>query len=267
MKICETMRRCILKCTHFKQSDIQEIRTLYGESQQRVVDLQKSLDCIPKLKTEIENKNYEIARLTQEYEYERHACANAVSKLESFMKRSESTEDTIICMCCLGELENDVKYILCNRKHIICSACMHSVSSTLVLNMDTDDFVFACPVRECSGAVPYYELAKLDDGMNLLRQWNHTQSMKLALKIIEDDKNSAVTRLYFSKFDGTYLAYQCSECHYGPMIYSGCTDLLTHHMQYNHINDIANDNRCPKCGHLHTNIDDMNRWDGRVYAL
>lgn len=73
----------------------------------------------------------------------------------------------------------------------------------------------------------------------------------------------------------TTSAYMCSICKFGPILLSGCLNLLTHNNEpasrggnrstkRDVRNDSKYDNSCPGCGHLHKSAAEMPNWDGIV---
>jgi hypothetical protein len=67
-------------------------------------------------------------------------------------------------------------------------------------------------------------------------------------------------------------AFMCSVCKFGPILLSGCSNLISHHGQTSVRIDKKTkkeikgtvDNGCPGCGHLHKSTTEMSSWDGIV---
>jgi len=67
-------------------------------------------------------------------------------------------------------------------------------------------------------------------------------------------------RSQFRKVDGTYSAYQCPKCKFGPVEHKHCNDLGRHNGEARGVAHISN--ACPKCQHFVNNINDWEKWDG-----
>eukprot|EP00965_Chrysotila_dentata_P085453 2818578-Pleurochrysis_carterae.AAC.2 len=69
-------------------------------------------------------------------------------------------------------------------------------------------------------------------------------------------------RNLYRKSDGTYSAYMCKQCHFGPVDHGWCTALNTHHGEAKgetgHVN-----NACPKCNWFAKSISAWPKWDGK----
>jgi hypothetical protein len=213
---------------------------------------------IAELEIDIQRKNIEIVNLLQEIEYEKNACAIATRKLEKTKnRRSNNVTD---CMCCLNEFDTDCM-VECDSGHTICSLCIEKTCKTINIDMDTVNFVFACPGRECNGHIDINNLCKFKSGLELVLQWQHVESMKKSLNMLHSCHDLTTKRLYFSNKDGTYRGYQCSKCLFGPIIYYGCNNLLTHHNKSGSYK-CKNNNSCPNCGHVHKSVEEMRQWNG-----
>ncbi len=67
----------------------------------------------------------------------------------------------------------------------------------------------------------------------------------------------------------------CSVCKWGPILLSGCSNLISHHGETSkrmlkeankpkrEVTGVV-DNSCPGCGHLHASTSEMLSWDGIV---
>ena len=67
-------------------------------------------------------------------------------------------------------------------------------------------------------------------------------------------------RLSFLRGDGSFRAYQCTRCGYGPILHADCSDLSSHHGQITH--DARISNACPRCEHFASNIFELRQWTG-----
>lgn len=214
---------------------------------------------VAELEIDLESKNNQIVNLLQEIEYEKNACAIATRKLEK--TRTRQPNNLIDCMCCLNEVDAEC-IVKCNLGHTICSLCIEKTCNTINIDMDTANFLFACPGRECNGHIDIHDLCKFKPGLELVLQWQHVESMKKSLNMLHSCEDLTLKRLYFSNKDGTYRGYQCSKCQFGPIIHSGCNNLLTHHNKIS-LRKYKNNNSCPNCGYVHKCVEEMSQWNGK----
>lgn len=61
--------------------------------------------------------------------------------------------------------------------------------------------------------------------------------------------------------DGTYSAYMCQSCKFGPIDHGWCNNLASHQGEVTGEGSVIN-NACPKCGWFAANISAWPRWDG-----
>ena len=70
-----------------------------------------------------------------------------------------------------------------------------------------------------------------------------------------------IRNMYRTK-DGSYSAYMCGQCKFGPIDHGWCSNLQSHHgekkMGGGHVN-----NACPKCGWFANCIQQWPKWDGK----
>jgi len=75
-------------------------------------------------------------------------------------------------------------------------------------------------------------------------------------------------RAQFRKADGSYSAYMCKRCGYGPIDHGKCNDLTAHHHQAIGGGWIWSrhriSNNCPQCGWFASNIKKWPAWDGKT---
>ena len=85
-----------------------------------------------------------------------------------------------------------------------------------------------------------------------------------ALQARPDEAEAEQLRASFRRKDGTFTAYQCPRCRYGPVAHLACDDLESHHGDA--VGTTAVNNRCPGCGWFSAQIADWLPWDGRLPA-
>ena len=61
--------------------------------------------------------------------------------------------------------------------------------------------------------------------------------------------------------DGTYAAYQCGNCGFGPILHANCADLRAHHGQ-RVAEGVTVNNGCPRCQWFSDDISNWPRWNG-----
>jgi len=71
-------------------------------------------------------------------------------------------------------------------------------------------------------------------------------------------------RNLYKKADGTYSAYMCGKCKFGPIDHGWCSSLTTHHKEKKGETGQIN-NACPKCNWFSENISSWPKWDGKFY--
>jgi len=71
-------------------------------------------------------------------------------------------------------------------------------------------------------------------------------------------------RNLYIKADGTYSAYMCGKCKFGPIDHGWCSSLTTHHKEKKGETGQIN-NACPKCNWFSENISSWPKWDGKFY--
>lgn len=77
-------------------------------------------------------------------------------------------------------------------------------------------------------------------------------------------------RASFRRADGSYAAYQCPKCRFGPKELRACTDLRAHHGERVHNPRTGNvyqrNNACERCGFFAIHISQWHPWDGTVFS-
>ena len=87
--------------------------------------------------------------------------------------------------------------------------------------------------------------------------------MKYMKKFSKDEIEKNIA---FLRSDGSFRAFQCPECNYGPILHANCDDLETHHdQQVDRTTRISN--KCPQCGFFSSSIRDFALWNGHSVAM
>ena len=103
----------------------------------------------------------------------------------------------------------------------------------------------------------------LPEALESLVEANRRLAEAIAAREAAEDRVelAAVLRTRFARRDGTYAAFMCGRCGYGPIEHFACADLLLHH------GDGSVDNSCPSCGELPQTISGWREWDGQCVGV
>ena len=71
-----------------------------------------------------------------------------------------------------------------------------------------------------------------------------------------DDPTRIAMRVQRLRSDGTFRAFSCPSCGYGPMDHAHCDDLTEHHQQS------GCNNSCPRCGTFVKDVTHLTPWRG-----
>ena len=163
-------------------------------------------------------------------------------------------------MCCARETADVVP---CTNGHVFCHECVERTANMLLTRMEPpplECLCFATTSDQCTGIIAASHLAKTKSGMQLLFEMRHIGVMKRTLGLIHrfsshDDMANAITlRLQRVRSDGTYRAYACARCGYGPLDHANCENLVEHHKRG------GIDNSCPRCGSFAADVHELATW-------
>ena len=89
---------------------------------------------------------------------------------------------------------------------------------------------------------------------------------QLKMPGVEQAVHQEEVRTVYCKADGSYSAYMCRKCRFGPIDHGHCSNLKTHHGQQTEGGRSIN-NACPKCGWFAANISEWPKWDGQFLEV
>ena len=205
-------------------------------------------------KRESERHSTRLAELHQRIADNEETVANAVRIL--YCPRNETASSSHTCVVCLNETTQ--QFVQCGFGHCICESCIDTICETAVQKRECT--TVACPSpTECRGTIDESNLSKTVWGRKLLHECHHQSSIATALDLLETNTfDDASMKLRYLRHDGSYAAYQCPSCEFGPLEHLHCDDLVEWHLREGH------DNSCPRCGHAVTNVQELTKWNGNL---
>ena len=168
-----------------------------------------------------------------------------------------------ICMSCANETPIHVR---CTRGHVLCIECVDRTADMLLMRMEPPPADCPCVAMvtdeedKCSGVVAQSDLVKTFSGQRLCLEINHLATMQRTLSLVErfctsDSTANALTiRLQRLRADGSYRAYACARCGFGPLDHAHCGNLMEHHERD------GIDNSCPNCGEFASDVQQLVIW-------
>lgn len=186
------------------------------------------------------------------------------------------------CQVCSISMER------CHKSEGLKHRCGHFISGTALdqyvkyeCNKSFEDILqrqgqIFCPLKNygCTSHAPYtlHQLAPFlsEDTLDLYLKAQQRVSFHRGLhnNEIEEAKRLLEMQLrsLFERPDGTYAAYQCPECGFGPIDHGHCEDLQAHQDEVMDGATKPVDNRCPECGFFAYNIEQWDDWNGKVHV-
>lgn len=162
-----------------------------------------------------------------------------------------------VCVVCLHE-EGEGPWFKCECDHHICPSCARKLcKNAFDKGAASDDIV--CPSLDgCNGRLDKVDLYKIEEGRVLAREIQHRNTVSMILDLLHasHDLEGATLRMKYIRYNGTYGAYQCPKCLFGPLEHMHCNDLVEWHGNQGHTNT------CPHCGHLTRTSEDLLPWSG-----
>jgi len=139
-------------------------------------------------------------------------------------------------------LYKDKGYVCCPLRHHGCDAAPFTVKVVAEYCQRSTFELFMRGIKKCA----------YQDGF-----------LQVDPELVTNEALERQLRSMFKKVDGTYSAYACPKCEYGPIEHIHCANLQTHHQEnkggQGHIN-----NGCPRCGHFVSDISQWKAWDGMI---
>jgi len=172
----------------------------------------------------------------------------------------QSDDAHVCCIVCFERVTNAASYT-CSKdaNHIVCGRCMGAMCESSVRRHAYGDRI-ACPcMTGCDGSV---RVVECEWGLRMLREEHNRSTIEQLSTMLLQEHVTLPLRLSFRlpylMSDGSFRAYSCSECGYGPIEHMYCDDLR----EYHNVNGVCN--ACPKCGHLEGFASSMSAWDGNI---
>jgi len=213
--------------------------------------------------------------------------------------RTVQDEQASTCIVCLQRLtlassrvsrkrsQRDDDRILCRRGHTVCKVCLEqlvqlaaqrSPSELSPKEIESGKFRACCPLHGHGCSASHYDTGKQlavvlhgTSGLAAFREARKSAMAHFEASVDYDDPAAQlkVMRRTFKRSNGTYAAYMCPQCGFGPVDHGFCSDLRTHQGD-----TMANRgalapvrNNCPSCGLLLDHISAWKPWDGKSISL
>lgn len=196
--------------------------------------------------------------------------------------RSRVGSASTSCAICLDD-DFEGKAILCRTPtsegcHSLCATCLcrltldsaqRTPAQLSAAEVEAKTHRVCCPVPGCGR--PYGKfmlqaaLKESEDGRKALAYLTSAQ-LRLIQLLHHQSAMSEIDmiRAQYRKPDGSYDAFMCGNCGYGPIEKFKCDDLQAHHGEQRPGAGLASiSNACPACGWFKPHIRDWPRWDGR----
>ena len=211
------------------------------------------------LKNQIDHRDETMSQLI-------HANENISRQLNTVREafKTHKENKTATCSICCNENAS----WNCTNQHVFCTQCAKRECARRLDEMQPSIGCFC--VSECNGVIPIDHLClqtKLPSILKLREEvaLNSCRDFMRNFLLSWTDKgkmqDQLFLRLSLACADGTYNAFQCPRCEYGPILHTDCSNLRTHHFQQSKKGRI--DNRCPKCHTLYNDVYEMKRWNGK----
>mmetsp|Transcript_16344 Transcript_16344/g.41215 ORF Transcript_16344/g.41215 Transcript_16344/m.41215 type:complete len:490 (+) Transcript_16344:41-1510(+) len=213
------------------------------------------------------------------------APSSATSKVEapsSAMKMPVSAEGKLCNICYMEDHEAGTMGVACDNDHFICQECFSQwVASetdieanpqkifenggrvTCVCKMSSNCTSNAFANKLIAMVVPdelYERYLKARDyvvGKDAVAGALAKVKQSGGISGVEQEQ----IRNLYKKADGTYSAYMCGQCKFGPIDHGWCNDLSCHHGEgKGQTGQISN--ACPKCKWFAAQLGCWPRWDG-----
>jgi len=197
------------------------------------------------------------------------------------MKTPVDAAGKLCNICYMDEHDAGTIGVACDNDHFMCQECFSSwVESESDIennpqNILTNGGRITCVCKKSSGCTSHAFANKLiamvcSDEVHekYLRARDYVvgkDAVAGALAKVKDGSMDEVEqeqiRNMYKTGDGSYSAYMCGQCHFGPVDHGWCCALGTHHGEKKGATGKIN-NACPKCGWFASDISKWPKWDG-----
>ena len=241
---------------------VSKCQVLCNDIQHRCDEMKQEIDNYisedKKNKHIIDQNSARIAQLYQDIEERDMRISDMITQIQKPEKINEIT-----CECCCMQTTRD-KCLMCSNNHIICKACIDQSCKEFYENIQSSHRQLSCcSMHSCSGYIPEHQFSQTYHGKSLLHDFFMRDITPMLLNYIKNFSNEEIQKnIAFLRNDGTFRAFQCPRCGFGPIIHAHCSDLLSHHGQHTAENFVVN-NSCPNCKFLADDVHDLDDWDGK----
>jgi len=266
-----------------------------------VTVLERLLKAIPDIELEQETKEDAAAQLPTDIaigrghtvfvealraKLEEKKPVSLVTAPSSTMKIPISAVGKLCTICFVDEHEADTVAVSCDNDHYMCQTCFSGwVASESDIDANPQSILLnggriTCPCKKSSDCDSLAFANKLiamvvDDELyeKYLRARDFVvgkEAVAGALSKIESAAGMNTVeqeqiRNMYRTADGSYSAYMCGECKFGPIDHGWCGCLSSHHGEQKGSGSNIN-NACPKCEWFASSISQWPRWDGMFQA-
>jgi hypothetical protein len=212
-----------------------------------------------KLLEQLDAQDRRVVALVSEMDAQQQTFERAAG----IVARTRAERATVKSICPICFDEDDGNRIYCEQGHAVCVTCVERrIDHLLAENATVRPLV--CFGRHACGA-PLADTFRAHNGETYAREVVFEMSKARMVEMMHPLWNKHPfdvfgIQLQRMRFDGTFFAYQCPMCSYGPIDHSRCDDLTEaqHHL--------GADNRCPRCRHLSEDVHLLKRWDGTYHS-
>mmetsp|Transcript_33719 Transcript_33719/g.62324 ORF Transcript_33719/g.62324 Transcript_33719/m.62324 type:complete len:511 (-) Transcript_33719:169-1701(-) len=212
-------------------------------------------------------------------------AASKVTAPSSSMKAPVPANGKLCRICYMEEHEDDVVAVGCDNDHFMCQPCFASwVESESDIDGNPQNILLnggritcVCKKSDDCGSLSFgNKLIATVVSDEIYEKYLRARDFVVGKeavagalsKINKGDMDAIeqeqIRNMYRTK-QGSYSAYMCGECSFGPIDHGWCGNLSTHHGEKKTKSDggvAVTSNACPKCGWFANNINDWPHWDG-----
>lgn len=208
-------------------------------------------------------------RLYAEVETLKLQLSNSINSFNIYRLRTQRIEEnkSIMCECCCEEKTNN-EFIKCSLGHFLCKSCVDRECKERIYSMqDPVDNIQCFCIHECLGKIDSSKLGSTFHGKTMLNEYNISNFKEVLVNYLKVfSKDEIEKNIAFLKADGSFRAFQCLMCNFGPILHANCDDLETHHdQQVDRTTKVSN--KCPQCGFFSSSIRDFVQWNGHSRAI
>lgn len=240
---------------------------------------------VAKLKVHIQEQQAAAADSSKEEDPK--PAASLVTAPSSSMKIPVPANGKLCNICYMEEHDDDVLAVGCDNNHYMCQPCFVSwVESESDLEANPQSILLnggriTCVCKksdDCQSPAFGNKLIATVVSDEIYEKYLKARDFVVGKEAVAGAlskiKNSGdmdaveqeqIRNMYRGK-DGTYSAYMCGQCSFGPIDHGWCSNLSSHHGEskakskggVSHVN-----NSCPKCGWFAHCISSWPRWNGK----